>query len=96
MGAIFKNQTKLDITLNILSDISDVVTALIKFTKPNGVRGEFVATIDTGEQTISYTITSEDDIDINGIWVFWAHLTYTNGDVIAGEASDQMVNLEGQ
>ncbi len=96
MGAIFKNQTKLDITLSILSDISDVVSALIKFRKPNGVQGEFVATIDTGEQSISYTVTSENDIDINGIWVFWAHLTYTNGDVIAGEASDQMVNLEGQ
>ena len=96
MGAIFKNQTKLDITLNILSDISDVVTALIKFKKPNGVRGEFVATIDTGAQTISYTITDPSDIDINGIWVFWAHLTYTNGDIIFGEASDQMVNLEGQ
>lgn len=96
MGQIFSGQTQLIITLDIGSDITGIATALIKFLKPDKTAGSFTATIDTGNMEITYTVTSSTDIDQVGEWTFWAHLTYSGGNVIIGESSPLQVFLESQ
>ena len=96
MGQIFAGQTQLTIKLSIGSDISGWISALIKYIKPDKTTGNFVATIDTGNQEISYIVTADTDIDQVGEWTFWAKGIYSGGNVIVGESKPLWVFLESQ
>jgi len=93
MGTIFKNQNKLRIRLDCGQDISTSTEKKIKYRKPSGIEGEFVATIDADNQTIYYNF-SADDIDEAGIWAFWSHITFDDGSV-PGEVFKYRVSNEG-
>lgn len=96
MSKIFTNQTKLTINVNVMDNISDVSTALIKYEKPNRERGSFPATVvDPTTGLISYAIQTDQDLNVAGSWKFWAHLTYSDGKIIEGSSQTIIVHPSG-
>lgn len=94
---VFKNQTKLDIILTTKLDLTDASTVLIKYKKPSGILGSWVATIDDIiEGVIKYTVMSSTDINETGYWVIWAHVTFNDLTYIAGKPVNMVVDNEGQ
>ena len=95
MGKVYVNQTFLTVTLDTKQDITDYQIALIKYRKPSGATGQFTATIQNAASgIISYRFTTG-QLNEAGQWIFWAHITFNNGDFAAGEPSFLMVYEEG-
>lgn len=97
MGKVFVGQTALDIVATVGQDITGATALLIKYIKPDlTTTGEFNAVIsDAATGEITYTVTSENDIDQPGNWKFWAHVTFSDGSYAAGEIYKQKVYTEG-
>lgn len=93
-GKVFVGQTKLTITLDTGSKLTDVSVALIKYKKPNGVNDNFIATV--LNNTIFYDIASATDLDSDGVWELYAHITYTDTSVIIGEKALLRVYKPGE
>jgi hypothetical protein len=96
MGKIFLNQTKLTIRLNVEDDMAGVASAKIKYRKPNGATGDFVAVIDSPSREIYYNVNATTDLDIEGRWFFWAFLTYSDGKTLAGEVDAIKILMQGK
>lgn len=97
MGKIYVNQTALIIRARCLEPIIGYSTLLIKYIKPDKTTGSFPAILfdlDTG--TIQYKIQTSEDIDQTGKWVFWAHITFSDGTYVAGEPFTKRVYPEGK
>ena len=95
MGKIFKGQTALRITLNTFTDLQDAVSAVIKYRKPNGTKGEFSAAVGDGAKGVIFHECIEGDIDVSGWWVFWAFITFGDCRTAAGEAAKVYIWQEG-
>ncbi len=96
MGKVYEGQTALSITATVGTDITGS-TCLIKYLKPDGAEGEFDATIITAATgVIRYTVESENDIDQDGQWTFWGHVTFSDGTVAAGEPYKRYIYKEGK
>jgi hypothetical protein len=96
MGKVFKGQTALRIVLRTFIDLDDVISAVIKYRKPNGKTGEFSAGVsDVGEGSIFHEIT-EGEIDMSGWWAFWAFITFADGRSAAGETAKVFIWNEGR
>jgi len=95
MGRIFKGQSALRITLKTFVDLEGILSAVIKYRKPNGVIGEFAAfVVDVAKGIISHECI-EGEIDIPGWWAFWAYITFDDGRTAAGEAAKVYIWKEG-
>ena len=96
MGKIFKGQSALRITLRTFIDLEGIISAVIRFRKPNGKTGEFAAAVtDMASGVIAYEVI-EGDIDVSGWWAFWAFITFADGRTAAGEAAKVYVWNEGR
>ena len=95
MGKIFKAQTALRIIVKTFCDLSDVLSAVIRYQKPDGKRGEFAAGVSSQEEGVILHECIEGEIDISGWWVFWAYITFDDGRTAAGEAAKVYVWKEG-
>lgn len=96
MGKIFTGQTDLTIKATVGVDITGATATLIKFKKPTNETGDFTASIeDAALGIIKYEIQAVTDIDQYGAWTFWAHVTFADGDVAAGESFKVQVFQEG-
>lgn len=96
MGRIFVGQTALYIEARVYQSIVGALELSIKYRKPDGSVGSFPATsVDDDNGHIRYYITSEDDVDQAGRWVFWGYVTFADGRSAAGEPKERMVYLEG-
>ena len=96
MGRIFKGQTALRITLKTFIDLEDIISAVIKYRKPNGSTGEFAAAVgDTAKGVIFHEVI-EGEIDTSGWWAFWAFITFGDGRTAAGEMAKVYVWNEGK
>jgi hypothetical protein len=95
MGRIFKGQTALRIALKTFTDLEDVLTAVIKFRKPNGIMGEFTAAVGDTAKGIIFHECIEGDFDISGWWSFWAYITFADGRTAAGETAKVYIWNEG-
>jgi len=85
MGKIFKGQTALRIAIKTFTDLEDAILAVIKFRKPNGTMGEFVAAVGDTAKGIIFHECIEGDLDVSGWWAFWAQITFADGRTAAGE-----------
>jgi len=95
MGRIFVGQSALRITLKTFCDLEGVLSAVIKYKKPNGFLGEFSAFIvDMAKGVISHECI-EGELDISGWWVLWAFITFSDGRTAAGEAAKVYIWKEG-
>jgi len=92
---IFKGQAALRITLRTFVNLAGIVSAAIRFRKPNGKTGEFSAAVrDTDKGIISHECI-EGEIDLPGWWSFWAYIVFDDGRTAAGEAAKVYVWREG-
>jgi hypothetical protein len=96
MGRIFKGQTALRITLKTFTDLEDVMTAVIRYRKPNGKTGEFAAAVGDTAKGVVFHECIEGDINLSGWWLFWAFVTFADGRTAAGEAAKVYIWQEGK
>jgi hypothetical protein len=95
MGRIFKGQSALRITLKTFIDLEGIISAVIKYRKPDGVCGDFAAGVANTAKGIIFHECIEGEIDMAGWWVFWAFITFNDGRTAAGEAAKVFVWEEG-
>jgi hypothetical protein len=87
MNRIYAGQSALRITLKTFIDLEGIISAIIKYRKPDGSTGEFGAGVsDTGKGIIFHECI-EGEIDIAGWWVFWPFITFGDGRTAAGETA---------
>ena len=95
MGRIFKGQTALRLTLKTFTELKGVLTAVIKFRKPNGIMGEFATAVGDTAKGVIFHECIEGDLDISGWWSFWAYITFADGRTAAGETAKVYIWKEG-
>ena len=95
MGRIFKGQSALRITVKTFCDLEGIENAVIKYRKPNGKKGEFVAAVGDTEKGVIFHECIEGDIDASGWWAFWAFITFADGRTAAGETAKVFIWNEG-
>jgi hypothetical protein len=95
MGKIFIKQSALRITLKTFADLEGVLSAVIKYRKPDGKNGEFSAAVGDTEKGVIFHECIEGEIDVSGWWAFWAFVTFADGRTAAGEAAKVYVWAEG-
>jgi len=78
MSLFFSNQTKFTLVAPVRIDDLGIVSATFKFIKPSNTTGEFVATLDSDNNQITYDTTGS-DINEQGVWKIWATFTDSNG-----------------
>jgi hypothetical protein len=76
--------------------LEDIISAVIKFRKPNGKAGEFTAAVGDTSKGVIFHECIEGDIDISGWWFFWAFITFGDGRTAAGETAKVFVWHEGK
>ena len=96
MGRIFVRQSALRITLKTFTDMEGIISAVIKYRKPNGKTGEFAAAVSDIANGFIFHECIEGDIDVSGWWVFWAFITFADGRTAAGETAKVYVWDEGR
>jgi hypothetical protein len=96
MGKIFKFQSALRITLKTFADLEGVLSAVIKYRKPNGKTGEFAASVGDAAKGVIFHECIEGEIDVSGWWAFWAYITFDDGRSAAGETAKVYVWNEGK
>jgi hypothetical protein len=95
MGKIFKFQSALRITLKTFCDLEGVISAVIRFCKPDGKRGEFAAAVGDIANGVIFHEVIEGEIDASGWWAFWAYVTFADGRTAAGETAKVFIWNEG-
>ena len=96
MGRIFKGQSALRITLKAFTDLEDIISAVIKYRKPDGKSGEFPAAVSDAAKGVVFHEVIEGEIDASGWWAFWVFVTFSDGRTAAGEAAKVYVWEEGK
>jgi len=93
---IFRGQSALRITVKTFCNLEGVLSAVIKYKKPNGKTGAFSAAVkDKAKGVISHEVI-EGEIDVSGWWTFWAFITFDDGRTAAGETANVYVWEEGR
>ena len=96
MGKIYKGQSALRITLNTFTDLEDILSAVIKYRKPDGKTGEFAAAVGDTAKGVIFHECIEGELDVSGWWAFWAFVTFADGRTAAGEAAKVYIWTEGK
>jgi hypothetical protein len=95
MSRIFVGQSALRITLRTFVDLEGIVSAVIRYFKPDGSAGEFSAGVGDVTKGVIFHECIEGEIDMAGWWVFWAFVTFWDGRTAAGEAAKVFIWHEG-
>jgi hypothetical protein len=95
MNKIYKLQSALRIIVKTFTDLAGIISAVIKYKKPDGSAGEFAAGVGDTARGIIFHECIEGDIDMAGWWVFWAFITFADGRTAAGEAAKVYIWQEG-
>ena len=95
MSRIFMGQSALRITLKTFCDLEGVISAVIRYRKPNGITGEFSAAVSDKANGVIIHECIEGEIDASGWWAFWAFVVFADRRTAAGEASKVYVWKQG-
>jgi hypothetical protein len=95
MNRVYKGQSALRLTVKTFTDLADILTAVIRFRKPDGSTGEFLAGIADAARGIIFHECIEGEINASGWWVFWAFVTFSDDRTVAGEAVRVFIWDEG-
>ena len=96
MGKIYKGQSALRITLNTFTDLEDILSAVIKYRKPDGKTGEFTAAVGDTAKGVIFHECIEGELDVSGWWSFWAFVAFADGRTAAGETAKVYIWNEGK
>jgi hypothetical protein len=95
MNRIYAGQSALRITLKTFIDLEGIISAVIKYRKPDGSSEEFAAGVGDTAKGVIFHECIEGEIDMTGWWVFWAFITFADERTAAGEAAKVYVWKEG-
>jgi hypothetical protein len=95
MARIYAGQSALRITLKTFTGLEGIISAVIKYRKPDGVTGELGAGIADSGKGVIFHECLEGEIDLSGWWAFWAFITFADGRTAAGETAKVFVWTEG-
>jgi hypothetical protein len=95
VGRIYAGQSALRIILKTFIDLEGIISAAVKYRKPDGSAGEFNAGVADAGRGIIFHEFLEGELDTAGWWVFWAFITFADGRTAAGEAAKVFVWGEG-
>jgi hypothetical protein len=95
MNKIYKGQSALRITIKTFTDLDGIVSAVIKYRKPDGTMGEFAAGVGDMAKGVIFHECIEGEIDMSGWWAFWAFIIFADGRTAAGETARLFVWDEG-
>jgi hypothetical protein len=95
MSKIYKGQSALRIMIKTFTDLEGIISAVIKYRKPDGSSGEFGAGVGDTAKGIIFHECIEGEVDMAGWWVFWAFVTFGDGRTAAGEAAKVFIWAEG-
>jgi hypothetical protein len=95
MSRIFKGQSALRITVKTFTDLEGVISAVIRYRKPDSSTGELSAGVGDAGKGVIFHECLEGEIDLAGWWTFWAFITFADGRTAAGEAAKVFVWHEG-
>jgi hypothetical protein len=95
MNRIYAGQSALRIILRTFIDLEGIISAVIKYRKPDGVSGSFSAGVADAAKGLIFHECIEGEIDMPGWWVFWAFITFADGRTAAGEAAKVFIWNEG-
>jgi hypothetical protein len=96
MSKIFIKQSALRITLDTFTDLEGILSAVIRYRKPDGKTGEFAAAVGDTAKGVIFHECVEGEINVSGWWAFWAFITFDDGRTAAGEAAKVYVWQEGK
>jgi hypothetical protein len=96
MQMIFKGQSALRITLKTFTDLEGCLSAAIKYRKPDGSAGRFVAGVGDAAKGVIFHECIEGEINLAGWWSLWAFITFADGRTAAGETTRVFVWNEGK
>ena len=95
MGKIFRGQSALRITVKTFTDLEAAASTAIKYRKPNGKTGEFIAAIGDMASGVIFHEIIEGELNVSGWWAFWAFVTFVDGRTAAGETVKVYIWQEG-
>jgi hypothetical protein len=95
MSRVFRGQSALRITIKTFTDFEGIVSAVIKYRKPDGVCGEFPAGVADTAKGIIFHEVLEGELNASGWWSFWAFIAFADGRTAAGETAKVYVWKEG-
>jgi hypothetical protein len=95
MSRIHREQSALRLTVKTFTDLEGIISAVIKYRKPDGLCGEFTAGVGDTAKGVIFHECIEHEIDLAGWWAFWAFITFADGRTAAGEAAKVFVWSEG-
>jgi len=95
VSTIFVNQSKLRIQLTTNVDITEATSLLIKYEKPDGTTGSWVANSSDDTNGVIYYDLTDGELSTNGNWTFWAYVTFSDGRSAPGEKSIIFIKTEG-
>jgi hypothetical protein len=96
VNRIYKGQSALRITVKTFTDLEGIVSAVIRYRKPDGSMGEFPAGVGDAENGVIFHECIEGEIDSAGWWALWAFITFADGRTAAGETARLFVWDEGR
>jgi hypothetical protein len=75
--------------------LEGIISAVIKYRKPDGSTGEFAAGVGDGAKGVIFHECIEGELDMAGWWALWAFITFADGRTAAGETARVFVWKEG-
>lgn len=91
---IYVGQTALSIQLDTTIDLAAMASGLIKYVKPDGSTGQWPA-VEGDPGVLVYDIQLDTDLDLEGSWKWWAHVTFNDGTYAPGDPVLEYVYTEG-
>jgi hypothetical protein len=95
MSRIYAGQSALRITVKTFTGLEGIISALIKYRKPDGSAGAFAAGIGDTAKGVIFHECIEGELDMAGWWSLWAFITFGDGRTAAGETAKVFVWHEG-
>jgi hypothetical protein len=95
MSRIHKGQSALQLTVKTFTDLEGIISAVIRYRKPDGSAGELSAGVGDTAKGVVFHECIEGEIDLAGWWAFWAFIMFADGRTAAGEAAKVFVWEEG-
>jgi hypothetical protein len=95
MSKIFKGQSALRITVKTYTGLEGIISAVIKYRKPDGAAGELSAGVGDMAKGLIFHECIEGELDMAGWWAFWAFITFADGRTAAGETAKVFIWNEG-
>ena len=93
---IFQGQSALRIIVKTFCNLDGIISAAVRYQKPDGKRGEFSAGVHSVGDGVIFHECIEGEIDVSGWWAFWAFVVFEDGRVAAGEAAKVYIWREGR